>query len=97
MTASISRYLKDFSAPKVELSLLPPRYFPDLDDDFPANGTFAMKPPVQPQIDIDAERREAFAQGRREAEGRAAGTSGGRNCRLVRAPRCRTGRHARAV
>lgn len=69
MTASISRYLKDFSAPKVELSLLPPRYFPDLDDDFPANGTFAMKPPVQPQIDIDAERREAFGQGRREAEG----------------------------
>ncbi|MCV9998737.1 hypothetical protein OE766_10800 [Pararhizobium sp. YC-54] len=68
MSASISRYLKDFSAPKVDLSLVPPRYFPDLDDDFPAEGTFAMKPQVQPQIDIDAERREAFAQGRREAE-----------------------------
>jgi hypothetical protein len=68
MSASISRYLKDFSAPKVDLSLVPPRYFPDLDDDLPANGAFAMKPQVQPQIDIDAERREAFAQGRREAE-----------------------------
>lgn len=68
MSASISRYLKDFSAPKVDLSLVPPRYFPDLDDDFPAEGAFAMKPQVQPQIDIDAERREAFAQGRREAE-----------------------------
>lgn len=69
MSASISRYLKDFSAPKVDLSLVPPRYFPDLDDDFPANGGFTMKPQVQPQIDIDAERREAFAEGRREAEG----------------------------
>ena len=68
MSASISRYLKDFSAPKVDLSLIPPRYFPDLDDDFPANGAFAMKPQVQPQIDIDAERRDAFVQGRREAE-----------------------------
>lgn len=66
MSASISRYLKDFSAPKVELSLVPPRYFPDLDDDFPADGAFVMKP--QAQIDIDAERSEAFAQGRREAE-----------------------------
>ncbi|KQY17723.1 hypothetical protein ASE23_03570 [Rhizobium sp. Root73] len=68
MSASISRYLKDFSAPKVELSLVPPRYFPDLDDDFPADGAFVMKPQAQPQIDIDAERSEAFAQGRREAE-----------------------------
>lgn len=68
MSASISRYLKDFSAPKVELSLVPPRYFPDLDDDFPADGAFVIKPQAQPQIDIDAERSEAFAQGRREAE-----------------------------
>ncbi|WP_428427559.1 hypothetical protein [Pararhizobium sp.] len=68
MSASISRYLKDFSAPEVDLSLVPPRYFPDLDDDFPANGGFAMKPQAQPQIDIDAARRDAFAQGRREAE-----------------------------
>ncbi|WP_426237265.1 hypothetical protein [Pararhizobium sp. DWP1-1-3] len=68
MSASISRYLKDFSVPKVDLSLVPPRYFPDLDDDFPANGAFAMKPQAQPQIDIDAERRDAFARGRSEAE-----------------------------
>jgi hypothetical protein len=31
MSAMLSRYLKDFSAPKVELSLMPPKYFPDLD------------------------------------------------------------------
>lgn len=68
MSASISRYLKDFSAPKVDLSLVPPRYFPDLDDDFPANGAFAMKQQVQPVIDVEAERRDAFAQGRAEAE-----------------------------
>lgn len=68
MSASISRYLKDFSAPKVDLSLVPPRYFPDLDDDFPSDGAFAMKQQVEPQIDIEAERRDAFAQGRREAE-----------------------------
>ncbi|WP_426123747.1 hypothetical protein [Pararhizobium sp. PWRC1-1] len=68
MSASISRYLKDFSAPKVDLSLVPPRYFPDLDDDFPANGTFAMKQQAQPVIDVEAERRDAFAQGRAEAE-----------------------------
>lgn len=67
MSASISRYLKDFSAPKVELSMVPPRYFPDLDDDFPADGAFAMRQ-AEPQIDIEAERRDAFAQGRREAE-----------------------------
>ncbi|WP_426229082.1 hypothetical protein [Pararhizobium sp. DWP3-4] len=68
MSASISRYLKDFSVPKVDLSLVPPRYFPDLDEDFPANGAFAMKPQSQPQIDIDVERRDAFALGRSEAE-----------------------------
>lgn len=68
MSASISRYLKDFSAPKVDLSLVPPRYFPDLDDDFPANGAFAMKQQVQPTVDVEAERRDAFAQGRAEAE-----------------------------
>jgi hypothetical protein len=68
MSASISRYLKDFSAPKVDLSLVPPRYFPDLDDDLPANGTFAMKLQSQPTVDVEAERRDAFAQGRAEAE-----------------------------
>ncbi|MBW9063690.1 hypothetical protein JNB71_10200 [Rhizobium herbae] len=68
MSASISRYLKDFSAPKVDLKMVPPRYFPDLDEDFPADGAFAMKPQAAPQVDLEAERRDAFAQGRREAE-----------------------------
>lgn len=68
MSASISRYLKDFSTPKADLKMVPPRYFPDLDDDFPADGAFAMKQQAEPQIDIEAERRDAFAQGRREAE-----------------------------
>ncbi|WP_438750177.1 hypothetical protein [Pararhizobium sp. O133] len=75
MSASISRYLKDFSTPKLDLSIVPPRYFPDLDDDVSTESVFAMKQqpqilqqPPQPQIDLDAERREAFAQGRSEAE-----------------------------
>ncbi len=75
MSASISRYLKDFSAPKVDLSIVPQRYFPDLDDDISSEAVFAVKqqpqippPPVQPQIDVEAERREASVQGRLEAE-----------------------------
>lgn len=68
MSASISRYLKDFSPPKADLSLLPPKYFPDLDGDLSGQGVFSMKQPPQPQIDIDAERRDAFARGRSEAE-----------------------------
>ena len=38
MSASISRYLKDFSAPRIDLSRVPPKYFPDLDDDEPDNS-----------------------------------------------------------
>lgn len=68
MSASISRYLKDFSAPRIDLSRVPPKYFPDLDDDEPGNGVFAMKEPPEPKIDIEAERHKAFAEGRREAE-----------------------------
>ncbi|HTO32830.1 MAG TPA: hypothetical protein VL202_16860 [Pararhizobium sp.] len=75
MSASISRYLKDFSTPKVDFSIVPPRYFPDLDDDVSTERVFAMKQqphipqqPPQPQVDLEAERREAFAQGRSEAE-----------------------------
>jgi hypothetical protein len=67
MSASLSRYLKDFSAPKIELSRMPPKYFPDLDAGFPDSDPDAR--PVMPEIDIDAERREAFAQGRDEATG----------------------------
>lgn len=66
MSASLSRYLKDFSAPKIELTRMPPKYFPDLEGEFPAEDRSAQRP-TMPEIDIDAERREAFAQGRAEA------------------------------
>ncbi|OAP41055.1 hypothetical protein AU381_03990 [Sinorhizobium glycinis] len=66
MSASLSRYLKDFSAPKIELTRMPPKFFPDLEGDFPAEDRSAQRSPM-PEIDVDAERREAFAQGRAEA------------------------------
>lgn len=71
MTASISRYLKDFSAPKLDMAMVPPKYFADLDDIGPATGIVAIAAPVAPpvpQVDIEAERRAAFEQGRSEAE-----------------------------
>lgn len=66
MSAMLSRYLKDFSAPKAELSLMPPKYFPDLDTDY-ADGDRLGARPAMPEIDIDAERRRAFSEGRAEA------------------------------
>ncbi|MBK5567386.1 hypothetical protein [Ensifer sp. SSB1] len=66
MSAMLSRYLKDFSAPKVELSLMPQKYFPDLDSDY-ADGDRLGARPAMPEIDIDTERRRAFAEGRAEA------------------------------
>ena len=66
MSAMLSRYLKDFSAPKVELSLMPQKYFPDLDSDY-ADGDRLGARPAMPEIDIDAERRRALAEGRAEA------------------------------
>lgn len=66
MSAMLSRYLKDFSAPKVELSMMPPKYFPDLDTDYSDSDRPAPRA-AAPQIDIDAERRQAFEQGRAEA------------------------------
>lgn len=66
MSAQLSRYLKDFSAPKIELSRVPPKYFPDIEADFPG-GDRAGARPAMPEIDIEAERRDAFAQGRAEA------------------------------
>lgn len=68
MSASISRYLKDFSPPKVNLAMVPPRYFPDLDDDAPVHRAIDVKPLPEPKIDIEAERRDAFAQGRLDAQ-----------------------------
>ncbi|APG90003.1 hypothetical protein [Sinorhizobium americanum] len=66
MSASLSRYLKDFSAPKIEITRMPPKYFPNLEADFPAEDRSVQRP-AMPEIDVDAERREAFAQGRAEA------------------------------
>ncbi|WP_331373303.1 hypothetical protein [Sinorhizobium chiapasense] len=66
MSAPLSRYLKDFSAPKIELSRMPPKYFPDIDSGFPAVDRPGARP-AMPEIDIDAERRDAFAEGRAEA------------------------------
>ncbi|WP_429123104.1 hypothetical protein [Ensifer sp. 4252] len=66
MSAMLSRYLKDFSAPKVELSMMPPKYFPDLDTDYSDGDRLALRS-VAPQIDVEAERREAFEHGRAEA------------------------------
>ncbi|CAN7176227.1 hypothetical protein LJR257_000276 [Ensifer adhaerens] len=66
MSAMLSRYLKDFSAPKVELSMMPQKYFPDLDTDY-SDGDRHTSRAAAPQIDVEAERREAFEQGRAEA------------------------------
>ncbi len=74
MTASLSRYLKDFSASKLEIAMAPPKYFPDLDDlgRAPAlsTGVVAINPPAPaaPRVDVEAERREAFEEGRLQAE-----------------------------
>jgi len=67
MSASLSRYLKDFSAPKIELTRMPPKYFPDLDEGVSASGSGER--PMMPEIDFDAERRAAFEDGRAEATG----------------------------
>lgn len=66
MSLQLSRYLKDFSAPRLEAMPMTPRYFPELDD-FPGQGTQVRAEPV-PAIDIEGERAEAFAAGRAEAE-----------------------------
>ncbi|WEX78037.1 hypothetical protein PYH37_002886 [Sinorhizobium numidicum] len=66
MSASLSRYLKDFSAPKIELSRVSPKYFPDLGVDF-SDGDRTGARQAMPVIDIDSERRAAFEQGRAEA------------------------------
>ncbi|MDO9418244.1 hypothetical protein [Pararhizobium sp.] len=66
MSAQISRYLKDFSAPRIDRIPIAPKYFPDLDDGPSARKGFTP-PVVIPQIDVEAERREAFEEGRAEA------------------------------
>ncbi|MBD8553456.1 hypothetical protein IFT84_02835 [Rhizobium sp. CFBP 8762] len=63
MTAPISRYLKDFSAPRASFSSPSPKFFADFDTDISTRDA----PPVQPRIDIDLERATAFSRGREAA------------------------------
>ena len=60
MTAALTRYLKDFSTPAMPPA--PVAVF-ELDNDFHFDP-----PPVEPSVDIDAERASAFAEGRAEGE-----------------------------
>ncbi|MDQ0319163.1 hypothetical protein QO002_001301 [Pararhizobium capsulatum DSM 1112] len=48
--------------------MVPPKYFPDLDDMPSSVGIVAISPSPQPKIDLEAERREAFEEGRIHAE-----------------------------
>ncbi len=67
MTVQLSRYLKDFSAPKVDMATLSaaPRYFADKDARAARLDMHAQRP-QQPEIDIEAERRAAYEKGRAE-------------------------------
>ena len=67
MTVQLSRYLKDFSAPKVDMAALSaaPRYFADKDARAARLDMHAQRP-QQPEIDIEAERRAAYERGRAE-------------------------------
>jgi hypothetical protein len=60
MTAALSRYLKDFGAEVLPLapSTAEPRF-----DGVPA---FAAMPEILPVVDIEAERKDAYEQGRQE-------------------------------
>jgi hypothetical protein len=61
MTASLSRYLKDFSAPPTMPATL-------ASDDFASSFSFDDVLPQEPAIDVDAARLEAFAEGRAAGE-----------------------------
>lgn len=63
MTAPISRYLKDFSAPRASFSSPSPKFFVDFDTDISPRDAA----PAQPRIDIDVERATAFSRGREQA------------------------------
>ncbi|MGF9693376.1 hypothetical protein AAIH46_11195 [Rhizobium sp. 0TCS1.26] len=65
MTAPLARYLKDFSAPRVLPTIL-------AEEDF--GSSFSFEPaPLLPsvEVDVEAERAEAFAEGKVEAEAAA--------------------------
>lgn len=61
MSAHLARYLKDFSAPRVQ----PPVF----QRSFARNDAEAIAlTPALPAVDVEAERAEAFAEGREQAE-----------------------------
>jgi hypothetical protein len=57
MSASLARYLKDFSAP-------PPVVQPESSFGLAAMSDFEFDAPVVPEIDLEEERRAAFEEGR---------------------------------
>lgn len=68
MSAPLSRYLKDFSAPKLDLALMPPSYFQQADAPVRSDAQYHPKPQPEPKIDIEAERQSAYGRGRDHAE-----------------------------
>ena len=66
MSAQLARYLKDFGAPpRARTPVFPSPAFAS--ETSASSEPFAM-PPVEPPVDVEAERAEAFAQGRADAE-----------------------------
>lgn len=59
MSASLARYLKDFSAPPA-----PPAILLEEDAGLAESDDFHFHEPPQPEIDLDEERRTAFEEGR---------------------------------
>jgi hypothetical protein len=68
MSVQLARYLKDFGAPeRARPAVFQPADF-GAEERFAAREEFSMAP-VEPAIDVEAERAEAFAEGRAAAEG----------------------------
>ncbi|MFP5076339.1 hypothetical protein ACLE20_03445 [Rhizobium sp. YIM 134829] len=68
MSAPLSRYLKDFSAPKLNLAALPPVHVPQAAEPVRSDVHYTPKPASEPKIDIEAERQSAYGRGRDHAE-----------------------------
>lgn len=60
MSAMLSRYLKDFSAPPAPVA-------PVISDFSFVDEPFVPEEPPEPPVDVEAERRDAFAQGHQAA------------------------------
>lgn len=68
MSAPLSRYLKDFSAPKLNMTALPPVHVPRAAEPARSDIHYTPKPAPEPKIDIEAERQSAYGRGREHAE-----------------------------